>query len=146
MTPEAKAALISDLVSEVTRLRALINAPEHLLPLPANPDCRFLIEFREADDGDDVDAYWIWVEGSSACCAEADVDHALYVLYKLFEGVTHVMALELAGPVVAGRDRRRDLFRHQEDLLQLLDPEWANQTRERHQHILRTLPFADDLG
>lgn len=146
MTPEAKAARISELVSEVARLRALINAPEHLLPLPTNPDCRFLIEFREADDGDDVDAYWIRVEGSSACCAEADIDHSGYVLYKLFEGVTHVMALELAGPVVAGKDRRRDLFRHQEDLLQQLDPEWANQTRERHQQILRALPFTDDLG
>jgi hypothetical protein len=146
MTPEAKAARISELVSEVARLRAIIDAPEELLPVPANPGCQFRIEFREADDGDDVDAYWIWVEGSSACSAEAGIDHADYLLYKLFEGVTHVMALEHAGPVVAGKDRRRDLFRHQEELLQRPNPEWAAQTRERHQGILRTLPFTDDLA
>lgn len=144
MPTEANAARISELESEVARLRALIDAPELLLPLPSNPECRFRIEFREADDGDDIDGYWIRIEGSSACCAEAQIEHADYVLYKLFEGVTHVMALERAGPVVVGRDRRRELFRMQEELLLRLNSEWAARTRQRHQQILRTLPFTDE--
>lgn len=90
-----------------------------------------------------MDGYWLGIEGSAACDAEAHVEHADYVLYKLFEGVTHAMALERAGPIVVGRDRRRDLFRYQEELLVKLNFDWARRTSERHQQILRTLPFTD---
>jgi hypothetical protein len=43
-------------------------------------------------------------------------------------------------------DCRRLLFRTQEDLLQRLNPAWADDLRRKHEDILRRHPFRDAAG
>jgi hypothetical protein len=66
------------------------------------------------------------------------------LLYHVFESV----AFSLAGRYevehrIKGEDCRRQMFRHQVELLAILDPAWAARCAARHRQILRENPFHD---
>jgi hypothetical protein len=66
------------------------------------------------------------------------------LLYWSFQSTTFSMAVdwELAHRI-PGEDARRQLFQHQRDLLEVLDPRWAIRRDEELLTVLREHPFAD---
>ena len=69
------------------------------------------------------------------------------MLFWLMSDVTFDMAVKFE---LAHRrpkeDFRRLLFRTQEDLLQSLNPAWADALRRKHDSVLRSHPFEDVAG
>ncbi len=68
------------------------------------------------------------------------------LLFWIFESITFDMAFRYAAENrIEGRDRRRIGFAKEEELLGLLNPQWAEKEKEIHTDILKMHPF-DDLA
>ena len=150
MTEEEIQQKLAELYSIIQELGSKIAAPKDWLPAPKGGQeashSWLAIEFREGDDGDDEDGYWLFVvsdcDGPWVCTAECFVQYSDDLLRTLFEGITHNIAMARRHPA-AGEDPRRSLFRIQVELLAQLNPDWATKTATRHAQLLRALPFSD---
>jgi hypothetical protein len=66
------------------------------------------------------------------------------LLYRVFEAVTFSLACRYeVQHRVRGEDCRRQIFRHQVQLLAKLAPEWAERGANHQREILREHPFND---
>jgi hypothetical protein len=130
---------LDDVRREVERLAAMIGADERLLPT-----------YGASDDGarphvERRDGAYHWVVVEPGCELERVVCTSLAALLeRVFAAVTFALATrwELRHRK-AGQDFRRELFRHQLELLHRLDPAWAAREGARHEAILRRHPFVD---
>lgn len=149
MTPAEIEAHLTGLHSEAERLAALIDVPAELRLKPDKPagdGCWLTLYWREANDGDDEDGYYVALlrqeNGQEWELSEVSLEYTDNLLFKFYEGVTHQMVMR-EQEQTSGTDRRRRMFAAQEALMARLNSDWSNRTSQRHEQILRNFPFAD---
>ncbi|MDZ4777699.1 MAG: hypothetical protein SGJ23_13040 [Alphaproteobacteria bacterium] len=142
-------AYLNGLHAEAERLAALIDVPENLrlkAHKPTGDGCWLTLYWREANDGDDQDGYYVALmsreDGQEWELSEVSLEYTDNLLFKFYEGVTHQMVMR-EQEQKSGTDRRRIMFAAQEALMARLNPDWSNRTSQRHEQILRNFPFAD---
>lgn len=149
MSPDEIEAHLKRIHNEAERLAALIDVPEALRLKPSAPagdGCWLTLYWREANDGDDQDGYYVALmsreHGQEWELSEVSLEYTDNLLFKFYEGVTHQMVMR-EQEKTSGVDQRRSMFAAQEALMARLNPEWSNRTSQRHEQILRNFPYSD---
>ncbi len=130
---------IREVESRVRQLAAELGAPDNLLPTFGYPDGsgRPNVELNGA--GYDYVVSERGYEHRRSMAADLD-----QLLCWIFSGITFDMAGRYAAAhSQPGEDFRRLLFAHQLELLDTLNPEWAELQRREQQAILARDPFRD---
>jgi hypothetical protein len=131
------------LTTIIEELASKIDTPQNLLPT-----------YKISDDGalphiviDESGLYhFIIVERGQEIEHRhtADLDE---LLYWVFAGITFSMACKHESRHrVRNQDFRKLLFQHQEQLLDLLSPQWKEKEVNEHARILEGAPFDDTLN
>ncbi len=130
---------LKEIETEVNRLAKIINAPQDGLPTYG-----FSRDFAYPHIEVDARGYhYVIVERGEELKRETTLD-LQELLFLIFKDVTFSMATqyELKNRI-KDKDCRRMYFIKQEELLGLLDPQWAVKQKEYHADILKIHPFND---
>ena len=87
--------------------------------------------------------YYLVLERDVVCdrLITKDIDE---LLYKIFVGVTFDISSDYElNHRIENQDSRRKMFRHQEELLSMLSPQWGERKSQEHGQILTQHPFDD---
>ena len=130
---------LSQVKYRVTKLATIIKAPRNTLPTFGHSE-------QSGRPHVEVDA-----NGYNYIVAERGQEFERHttsdleeLLYDIFESVTFELACkyELANRI-SGRDSRRLMFTHQEQLLSQLHQAWGQRRKQEHEQILEKHPFDD---
>ena len=130
---------LSEIKAEVDRRAALIGASGRVLPTYGHSD-DFGYPHIEVDERG---YHYVVVERGNEL--ERTTTPSLdELLYRIFNGVTFSLAVNYeVQHRIAGEDCRRQIFRHQIELLSRLDARWAARCSKEKGRILRENPFRD---
>jgi hypothetical protein len=124
---------LSEIRKEIERRASIIGASGNLLPTYGESE-DFARPHIEVDS-----------RGYHRVVVERGVERNRVTTPDLHSHVFRAITSTLAGSArrVKGEDSRRQLFRHQIELLAKLDPQWAARRAEEHRVILIENPFID---
>ncbi len=146
MSPDEQADFLGGLRKRMEELADLIDAPRDLLPSvsPQEEGSWLSTYWREADDGDDHDGWYLALmknEGGQEWeLAEVALDHSDYVLFTVFKSLTWELAKQRSATASSQGENRLRWFAAQEALLHRINHEWASQARSEHERIIRPRP------
>jgi hypothetical protein len=134
-----ESASLAEIKIEIDRRAALIGASGDPLPTYGRTE-----DFgRPHIEVDSRGYHWVTVERGNELkrVTTRDLDQ---LLYTVFEAVTFSLACRYeVHHRVRGEDCRRQIFRHQVELLARLNPGWAERGASHQREILRDNPFID---
>jgi hypothetical protein len=134
---------LSEIQNLAQDLASRIKAPTYLLPTFSSP-------IGDATPNIEVDNSGLYHFVISERGTEYDrkiTSDLNDLMYWIFSSVTFSMACdyELQNRI-EDKDSRRIMFAKQEELLELLNKDWAEKERKEHQSILCSYPFDDLAG
>ncbi len=131
---------LTDIRLEVERLAARISAEPWMLPTYGYSEETGKPHIEE--DG----AFYYYVQsergGEFLRWKSDSFDELLFVIFH--DVVSAFNSKEPRGAKIQGRDRRRDWFQQNIELMAILSEQWAEQLKEFQRRLLELYPFDDD--
>ncbi len=132
---------LKEIESEVNNLARLINAPKDYLPTFG-----YTNDFAQPHIEINYNQYHYVIVERGQEFERKSTENIHELLYWIFESITFNMAIDYEFKNrIEDLDSRRIAFKKQEELLNLLNPDWKNTLENKHKLILEKHPF-DDLS